>query len=122
MWAEDIFMAWYAGRLRVRLPRLVKLSSNLPMFVNAFQAIPGRFPGQYPSGGPNHRLLDVYHAAAPALDVLSPNAYGPNFKGTAALYARAGNPLLIPETGPEVGNLFWAVGHMQPCLVAVRRH
>jgi hypothetical protein len=110
-WADDVFMAYYAARFTGEVARAGKAELNLPMFVNAFQAIPGRFPGQYPSGGPNHRLLDVYHAAAPALDVLSPNAYGPNFKAIAALYARASNPLLIPETGPEVGNLFWAVGH-----------
>jgi hypothetical protein len=110
-WAEDVFMAYYAGRFTGEVAKAGKAELNLPMFVNAFQAIPGRFPGEYPSGGPNHRLLDVYHAVAPALDVLSPNAYGPNFKATTALYARAGNPLLIPETGTEVGNLFWAVGH-----------
>ena len=81
------------------------------MFVNAFLVIPGMMPGQFPSGGPVHRLIDVYHAAAPAIDVLSPNAYSADFKALCALYARGGNPLLIPETGPQAGNLFWAVGH-----------
>ena len=83
---------------------------NLPMFVNAFLVIPGLFPGQFPSGGPVHRLLDVYHAAAPSLDALSPNAYAPDFKNTCALYTRAGNPSDC-QNGPLAGNLFWAVGH-----------
>lgn len=109
--AEEIFMGYYAGRFVGAVTKAGKAELNLPMFVNAFLVIPGLFPGQYPSGGPVHRLIDVYHAAAPALDVLSPNAYAPDFKETCALYHRAGNPLLIPETGTMTGNLFWAVGH-----------
>jgi hypothetical protein len=110
-WADDVFMGYYAAKFTGEVAKAGKAELNLPMFVNAFLAIPGRFPGQFPSGGPTHRLLDVYHAAAPALDVLTPNAYGPDFKGVCALYARAGNPLLIPETSATAGNLFWAVGH-----------
>ncbi|MCC6539285.1 MAG: DUF5597 domain-containing protein, partial [Bryobacterales bacterium] len=110
-WAEEVFMGYYAARFTGEVARAGKAELNLPTFVNAFLAIPGRFPGQYPSGGPHHRLLDIYHAAAPALDVLSPNAYSPDFKRLCALYTRAGNPLLIPETGVSAGNLFWAVGH-----------
>jgi hypothetical protein len=109
--AEEIFMGYYAARFVNEVAKAGKAELNLPMFVNAFLVIPGLFPGQFPSGGPVHRLIDIYHAAAPAIDVLSPNAYAADFKGTCALYNRNGNPLLIPETGPFVGNLFWAVGH-----------
>jgi hypothetical protein len=110
-WADDIFMGYYAGRFTGEVAKAGKAELSLPMFVNGFLAIEGRFPGQYPSGGPVHRLLDIYHAAAPSLDAISPNLYAPDFKGVSALYARAGNPLLIPETGTNVGNLFWAIGH-----------
>lgn len=110
-WADDVFMGYYAARFTGEVARTGKAELNLPMFVNGFLAIPGRFPGEYPSGGPVHRLIDIYHAAAPALDVISPNLYGSDFKGISALYARAGNPLLIPETGASAGNLFWAIGH-----------
>ena len=110
-WAEDVFMGYYAARFTGKVAEAGKAELNIPMFVNGFLAIPGRFPGQYPSGGPVHRLLDIYHAAAPALDAIGPNLYSQDFKGVSALYARAGNPLLIPETGTSVGNLFWAVGH-----------
>jgi hypothetical protein len=109
--ADEIFMGYYAGRFVGEVAKAGKAELNLPMFVNAFLVIPGLLPGQYPSGGPVHRLIDVYHVAAPAIDVLSPNAYSPDFKGICALYARGGNPLLIPETGAVAGNLFWAVGH-----------
>ena len=110
-WADDIFMGYFAGRFTGEVAKAGKTELNLPMFVNGFLAIEGRFPGQYPSGGPVHRLLDIYHAAAPSLDVIAPNLYAPDFKGVSALYARAGNPLLVPETGANVGNLFWAIGH-----------
>ncbi len=109
-WADDIFMGYYAGRFTGEVAKAGKAELNLPMFVNGFLAIEGRFSGQYPSGGPVHRLLDIYHAAAPALDVIGPNLYAPDFKGVSALYARAGNPLLVPETGATAGNLFWAIG------------
>lgn len=109
--ADEIFMGYYSARFVGELAKAGKAELNLPMFVNAFLVIPGLLPGQYPSGGPVHRLIDIYHAGAPAIDVLSPNAYAPNFKETCAQYARGGNPLLIPETNPLAGNLFWAVGH-----------
>ena len=109
--ADEIFMGYYAGRFVGEVAKAGKAELNLPMFVNAFLVIPGLFPGQYPSGGPVHRLIDVYHAAAPDIDVLSPNAYASDFKGTCALYNRGGNPLLIAETGAVAGNLYWAVGH-----------
>jgi hypothetical protein len=109
--AEEIFMGYHAGRFVGEVAKAGKAELSLPMFVNAFLVIPGLFPGQFPSGGPVHRLIDIYHAAAPAIDVLSPNAYSPDFKEICALYNRGGNPLLIPETAPITGNLFWAVGH-----------
>ena len=55
--------------------------------------------------------MDVYRAAAPSLDVIAPDIYVQDFKGTCALYSRAGNPLFIPEARDQVGNLFWAFGN-----------
>lgn len=109
--ADEIFMGYYSAKFVGEVAKAGKTELDLPMFVNAFLVIPGMFPGQYPSGGPVHRLIDIYHVAAPAIDVLSPNAYAADFKATCALYARGGNPLLVPETSPVVGNLFWAIGH-----------
>jgi hypothetical protein len=56
-------------------------------------------------------MLDVYRAAAPSLDLIAPDIYVPDFKGTCALYSRSGNPLFIPEVSDRAGNLFWAFGH-----------
>jgi hypothetical protein len=67
------------------------------MYANAALIRPGYQPGQYPSAGPLPHLIDVWRAAAPALDFLAPDIYFQNFSQWAQLYARSGNPLFIPE-------------------------
>jgi beta-galactosidase GanA len=111
-WADEVFMAYHVGRFMGEVAKAGKAELNIPMFANAWLGPqPGQaLPGQYPSGGPVARVMDVYRAAAPALDVIAPDIYVEDFKGTCALYARSGNPLLIPEARDQVGNLFWALG------------
>jgi hypothetical protein len=111
--ADEIFMAWYVGRYVGKVIEAGKAELPLPMYVNAWLGPqPGMDqPGQYPSGGPVARMMDVWRAAAPAADLLAPDIYVENFQGTCALYERSGNPLFIPEARPIVGNLFWALGH-----------
>jgi len=75
----------------------VKAKFALPMYANAALIRPSYQPGQYPSAGPLPHLIDVWRAAAPALDFLSPDIYFPNFMHWARLYTRSGNPLFIPE-------------------------
>jgi hypothetical protein len=86
----------------------------LPMFANAWLiAGPGYQPGQYPSGGPVSKLLDVWRAAAPSLALLAPDIYLQDFRSECASYTRGGNPLLIPEAanGPvAAANALYAVG------------
>lgn len=112
-WADEVFMSYYVGRFIGEVAKAGKAELNIPMYANAWLGPqPGQaLPGQYPSGGPVARVIDVYRAAAPALDVVAPDIYVEDFKGTCALYARSGNPLLIPEARDQVGNLFWAIGH-----------
>ncbi len=112
-WADEIFMAYYVGRFIGEVAKAGKAELNIPMYANAWLGPqPGQdVPGKWPSGGPVARVMDVYRAAAPSLDLLAPDIYVPDFKGTAALYARSGNPLFIPEARDQVGNLFWALGH-----------
>jgi len=66
--------------------------------------------GQYPSGGPARRVLDVWRAAAPSLDMLSPDIYVPNAKEVLADYDYANNPLFVPEAQFRTGDIFWALG------------
>jgi hypothetical protein len=111
-WADEIFMAYYVGRFMGEVAKAGKAELNIPMYANAWLGPqPGQdLPGNYPSGGPVSRVMDVYRAAAPSLDLMAPDIYVPDFKGTCALYARSGNPLFIPEARDQVGNLFWALG------------
>jgi hypothetical protein len=112
-WAGEIFMAYYMGRYVNEVAKEGKAQLNIPMYVNAWLGPQPKaeLPGQWPSGGPVAGVMDIYRAAAPSIDLLAPDIYVPDFKGTCALYARSGNPLFIPEARDQVGNLFWALGH-----------
>jgi len=71
-------------------------------------------PGDYPSGGPLPHIIDVWKAATPSVDFLSPDFYNPDFKYWNDLYTREDNPLFIPEIRfePSVSaKAFYAVGH-----------
>ena len=111
-WADEVFMAYHIGRFVEEVARSGKAELSIPMYVNAWLGPQPdqETPGKYPSGGPVARVIDVYHAAAPSVDLMAPDIYVRDFKGTCALYARAGNPLFIPEARDQVGNLFWALG------------
>lgn len=110
--AEEIFMAWHFARHAEELASAGKKALALPMFVNGWL---GPQEGQataglYPSGGPAKRVLDVWRAAAPSLDMLSPDIYTPNAKEVLADYDHAGNPLFVPEAQFRTGDIFWALG------------
>jgi beta-galactosidase GanA len=96
---DELFTAWTEGHFTGQVAARGKAAYPLPMFVNAALVRPGKLPGQYPSGGPLPHLFDIWHAAAPAIDFLSPDLYFPNFVEWANQYVRPGNPLFIPETG-----------------------
>ncbi|MDP5094204.1 MAG: DUF5597 domain-containing protein, partial [Polaribacter sp.] len=71
---------------------------------------PDDLPGVYPNGGPVSRVIDIWKAAAPDIDIQSPDIYLDNFKEIVAMYHREDNPLLIPESKAEVGRAFYAFG------------
>ena len=83
------------------------------MFANAALIRPGYQPGQYPSAGPLPHLVDVWRAAAPAIDFIAPDIYFPNFVEWTRRYARRERPLFIPEAlrSPEAAaNALYAIG------------
>lgn len=86
-WADEVFMAYHVGRFIGEVAKAGKAELNIPMYANAWLGPqPGQdLPGQYPSGGPVARVLDVYRAAAPSLDLLAPGIYVEDFKGTCPL-------------------------------------
>lgn len=97
VWTEEIFMAWYFAVYTNRVADAGKAEYPLPMFVNAALIRPNYQPGQYPSAGPLPHLIDVWRAAAPKIDFLSPDIYFPNFGEWVRKYDRSGNPLFVPE-------------------------
>jgi beta-galactosidase GanA len=96
---DELFTAWTEGHYTGEVATRGKAVYPLPMLANAALIRPGRLPGQYPSGGPLPHLFDVWRAAAPSIELLSPDLYFPNFVEWADQYVRPDNPLFIPETG-----------------------
>jgi hypothetical protein len=95
---EEIFMAWHFALYAGKVAAAGKAEYALPMYTNAALIRPGAEPGQYPSAGPLPHLYDVWRAAAPALDFLSPDIYFTNFTDWADAYRIPGNAHFIPET------------------------
>jgi len=112
-WADEVFMAWHMGRYIGKIAEAGKKEYPIPMYANAWLVQnENQKPGGYPSGGPVSRMMDIWRAAAPAIDLLAPDIYLPDFKGVCESYARSGNPLMIPEAsrGPDAAaKVFWAI-------------
>jgi hypothetical protein len=111
--ADEIFMAWHYAKFIQTVTARGKQAYDLPMYVNTWLAGDDTTPGNYPSGGPEPWVVDVWRAAGTALDLYAPDLYDPNFMLWCKRYHRAGNPLYMPETrGGEAGaaNVFYALG------------
>lgn len=114
--AAEIFMAWHYASYMDRITAAGKAEYELPTFVNAWIVQPeDTRPGNYPSGGPQAQNHDIWRAAAPHIDMLSPDIYLSDFPQQLALYARSGNPVFIPESRSGQGgaaNAAYAIGAM----------
>lgn len=115
---DEIFIAWSFARYANEVARAGKAVYDLPMYVNTALNRPGWQPGHYPSGGPLPHLRDIWKAAAPAIDLLAPDIYFPDFQHWCDLYTRSCAPLFIPEIRFEQGDdakAFFAFGRYN-CL------
>jgi hypothetical protein len=111
--ADEIFMAWQYASYIQAVARSGKAEYDIPMYVNTWLPSDNTPPGGYPSGGSQPRVIDVWKAAGPGLDFLSPDLYASNFEEWCQRYHRDGNPLFMPETrGGAAGaeNVFYALG------------
>jgi hypothetical protein len=95
---DEIFMAWSYAAYAGRVAKAGKAEYALPMYANAALIRPGYEPGQYPSAGPLPHLVDIWRAAAPSLDFISPDIYFTNFTQWSDAYQIPGNAHFIPET------------------------
>ena len=117
--ADEFFHAWHIARFVQRVAAAGKAVYPLPMYVNAALRDP-LHPGPpttYESGGPTDDALGVWKAAAPAIDVIAPDIYLPDYARYTKvldLYQRPDNALFVAETGskqPYARYLFAALGH-----------
>jgi beta-galactosidase GanA len=117
--AEEIFSAWYIGKYVDAVASAGQKELALPMYANAWLVQNEKqMPGDYPSGGPVSRMMDIWHAAAPSLSLLAPDIYISDFEGTCDSYTRNGNPLFFPESRANPGNYVWAIGQHNAIGVA----
>jgi hypothetical protein len=111
--ADEVFMAWGFASYCGALAAAAKAVKPLPMYANAWLGPqPGQpHAGDYPSGGPVGRVIDVWKAAAPSLDLVAPDIYVDDAKPVLRDYDRPDNPVFVPESRFAVGRMFWALGH-----------
>ncbi|MFT4214103.1 MAG: DUF5597 domain-containing protein [Microbacterium sp.] len=104
--ADEVFMAWGFASHAQELAARGAAAWPVPFYANAWLGPqPGQpDPGQYPSGGPASRVLDVWRAAAPALSMVSPDIYVDDAASVVETYAFEGNPLFVPECRLRAGD------------------
>lgn len=111
--APERFMACQYARSVERIAAAGKLEYPLPMYVNAWlEQFPQR-PGVYPSGGPTARMIPIWQACAPSIDLCAPDIYHSDFAGVCDAFTLHDNPLLIPEARRDpvtASNVFYAFG------------
>ena len=117
--AEQFFQTWHLARYIDEIAAAGKAAKPLPMYVNA--ALGSAFTDEGgevgPSGGPNWNAIPVWKAAAPHIDLLAPDIYNRDPLAVTAFldkYARADNPLMVPEIGNarDYARFLWpALGH-----------
>jgi hypothetical protein len=113
---DHLFMSWYYATFINRVAAAGKAEYPLPMYTNAALIRPNYEPGQYNSGGPLPHSMDLWKAAAPSLDFLSPDIYFDEFVSWASAYTRPDNPLFIPEARGGSGgaaNALYAFGALK---------
>jgi hypothetical protein len=112
--ANEFFHAWSVARFVGQVAAAGKAEYPLPMYANAALRDPISQPpaGSYESGGPTDNVLEIWKAAAPAVDLLAPDIYlddSARYLKVLDLYARKDNALFVPETGraPAMSRYFF---------------
>ena len=114
VYTDEYFMAWNYGKYVENLASGGKLILKVPFYLNAALNSRERKPGEYPSAGPLAHLKDIWHAAAPSIDFLSPDIYDSGFETWVAQYALPDNILFVPEVKRDLNNsaqAYYIIGH-----------
>lgn len=104
-YADEYFHAYSIASYIGEIAKAGRAVYNLPMYVNNSIRDPLENPikpwnKNFASGGPTYDVIDIYKAAAPAIDFAAPDIYSPDSKKFAATldkFQRPDNPLAVPE-------------------------
>lgn len=111
---DERFMAWNYAHYMDRLAAAGKAEYPVPVFTNTWIVQPeDKVPGDYPSGGPEPHVLDIWRAGAPHIDINCPDIYLPTFNEWVARFNQNGNTLFVPESRGDaagVANAYYAIG------------
>jgi hypothetical protein len=104
--ADEYFQAWSVARFIGQVAAAGKAEYPLPLYVNVALRDPLTQPAAstYESGGATDNVLDLWKAAAPAVDILAPDIYmddSARYMKVLELYGRPDNALFVPETIPS---------------------
>lgn len=110
-YTEEIFQAYYYAKYVGEITAAGKAAHNIPMYVNNWLKQPGMgAPGGFPSGSPLPEVIDVWRAAAPAVDFTAPDIYMPEYKWVLSQFALSENPIFIPECRTDIAKALYAYG------------
>ena len=124
--ADEIFQVYYQAKYINEIATAGKSVFNIPYSINVWVSYPPAALAQrqieqpgigYPSGGAVQRMVGLWKALAPSIDVIGPDIYGDGREFVDSLmriYRRADNALLIPEIGrsDNFGKFFYkALGY-----------
>jgi hypothetical protein len=111
--ADEIFQAYHQAKYINEIAAAGKAEFAIPCYINVWINYPAAelpqrqvdTPGiGYPSGGAVQKLVGLWRALAPSLDMIGPDLYTDDsrlYRDAMQVYQRADNPLWIPETGRE---------------------
>src|SRR5450759_1859842 len=107
--ADEYFHAWSVARYIGYVAAAGKAVNKLPLYVNAALRDPITNPSAstYESGGPTDNVIQIWKAAAPAIDLLAPDIYlsgSDKVLKVLELYSRPDNALFVPEISSSEEN------------------
>jgi len=109
--ADEMFQAYHQAKYIDEITAAGKAEFGIPYYINVWLDYPAaQLPQRqldqpgigYPSGGAVQKLVGLWRALAPSVDMIGPDIYSDDsqfYHEAMRAYHRADNPLWIPETG-----------------------
>jgi hypothetical protein len=109
--ADEMFQAYHQVKYVNEIAAAGKAEFAIPYYINVWPShmaneLPQRQMAiagiHYPSGGAVQKLVGLWRALAPSIDMIGPDIYTDDssaYRELMRTYARPDNPLWIPETG-----------------------